>query len=452
MLPQRLYHDDDENNIWDDIVKDMLKKAPPLSPASRRRRRFSSLDIRAPRRVGGDGPPTPSYFSARQQGPSQRAAEHQRDRGGDDDSRQDLRSAMPPPPPRPISASPPVVDLRQDAAGQGGAVSDVSRGAGAGNGWFDASSGMRGRTSSDAGESDAGYYSSTDQPDVPSRDNKNANAVRRSRGPPSRSLVVRSTEELPQELAAKERAAPAAGRRHLLRGSGSWSSGVGVGPGAGDGRSRSPTGFMRGGAGGGGSVGSPTSSMSMHEVISASMEAVAGVAAINSAPPTEENRAIRRRTLSRRLSRGIGRAAVSSLLQETSAIGEEAATAAAAEAAAEATAMGASPAAARAAAEAAIEEKILEEREAAVEARSTGLVRRSTVGGWMEERGTGVAARVGEEERSPRLYLRETGRRMTSFTPQVRTKRARFLFRGRHDPGFKFIFDSGGLHGDNMFF
>lgn len=287
-----------------------------------------------------------------------------------------------------------------------------------------ASDAMRSRAPSDAGASDAGYYSSSDQP---------AEA-----GP---SMVARSVDASPRELAAKARAAaigrscfrtrgavdtqqalqPApsstAGRRHLLhRAPGSWSSGGGRGNGTGSTRSRSPTGFMRGG---GGSVGSPTSSLSVHDVLTASMEAVAGVAAINAARPTEENRAIRRRSMSRRLSRGIGRSA-SSHLPSTASIGGDSAATAAEAAAADALALGASPAAARAAAEAALEGKVLDEGEAADERQPTAVDRRHTVKGWMGEGESDVASREGMRPRLSPKSGEESSRRLASSEHQVR--------------------------------
>lgn len=269
------------------------------------------------------------------------------------------------------------------------------------------------------------------------------------------SLVARSVDASPRELAAKERAAAAGAapavpefrirpgaapgaqeslpvststvaRRHSLRrGPGSWSSGAGgLGGGVGDGRSRSPTGFIRGG----GSVGSPTSSRSVHDMLSASMQAVAGVAAINTGRPTEENRAIRRRSMSRRLSRGISRSASLQLpLTETTAEGEcvsPAAAAAAEEAASESLAMGASPAAARAAAEAAAQDKMMEENKESGEREVAKGSRRQTVGGWMADDGgsVGGSGRQGEILRLSPTAGGNTKRRVTSFVSEVRER------------------------------
>lgn len=176
-----------------------------------------------------------------------------------------------------------------------------------------------------------------------------------------------------------------AGRRHLMRAPGSWSSGVGGGSGTGGGRARSPTGFMRGGGGGSvGSVGSPSSTMG--EAIAAAI----GAAAMTSAPPTQENRNLRRQSISRRLSRGAGRLTPSTgrrldIASATDMVQAAPAPATGKAEGASAGAVRASPTTARAAAQAAAEDEILE----AADVRVGRLARRNSAGAGRQGRGGG---------------------------------------------------------------
>lgn len=166
---------------------------------------------------------------------------------------------------------------------------------------------------------------------------------------------------LDAETDAAESSAPvvaAAGRRHLLRSPGSWAGGGGAG-----GRRQSAAGF-RGGAIGGssgalGSLGSPSSSSNMiatQEVIGNLTNHMASLKW--NAQSTAENRENRRQSISRRIQRGAsvgaGRAGALAAGGDGRDPDGGLATAASAESeAAEAVALGASPAAAMAAAEAA---------------------------------------------------------------------------------------------------
>lgn len=157
------------------------------------------------------------------------------------------------------------------------------------------------------------------------------------------------------------------GRKRLLRGTASWSSGIGVGAGesarsprgSGTGASLGFSGGSGGGSGGGG--GGASSSMNntfiVQEVLGNLNDSLASMKV--TAQPTEENRASRRMSISRRLSRGVGRLMASEGAGGAGVGVGAGAGADAIAAAAElesAEALGASPAAARAAAAAAAEE------------------------------------------------------------------------------------------------
>ncbi|CAM9685904.1 unnamed protein product, partial [Ectocarpus sp. 4 AP-2014] len=155
-----------------------------------------------------------------------------------------------------------------------------------------------------------------------------------------------------------------AGRRHLLRGPGSWTSGMGSG--SGPGGVRSPR-LSRAGGGGGGSnsLGSPSSSSNLvvtQEALGNLNNNLASLMSAKRQVSTSENRESRKQSISRRLSRGASLGTF-----RATAVATEAAELGAAEEA-EAVALGASPAAARAAAEAAAAETMAVRRRA-LEAR-----------------------------------------------------------------------------------
>ncbi|CAM9327818.1 unnamed protein product, partial [Ectocarpus sp. 13 AM-2016] len=158
-----------------------------------------------------------------------------------------------------------------------------------------------------------------------------------------------------------------AGRRHLLRGPGSWTSGIGSGSGPGGVRSPrlSRAGHGGGGGSGSGSLGSPSSSSNLvvtQEALGNLNNNLASLMSVKRQASTSENRESRRQSISRRLSRGTSLGTF-----RATAVATEAAELGAAEEA-EAVALGASPAAARAAAEAAAAETIAARRRA-LEAR-----------------------------------------------------------------------------------
>ena len=148
------------------------------------------------------------------------------------------------------------------------------------------------------------------------------------------------------------------GRRHLLRGPGSWTSG-----GGGVGGPRSPMLSRSGSTGGSSSLGSPRSSSNLVVTQAALGNLTNNLASmkITSSQPTSGNRESRRQSISRRLSRGASMGAGRVAVRDAPDLGavEEA----------EAVALGASPAAARAAAEAAAASATLAIRRRVVEQR-----------------------------------------------------------------------------------
>ncbi|CAB1120609.1 unnamed protein product [Ectocarpus sp. CCAP 1310/34] len=402
---QMLVLPEGERSAWDDILDDMLLKAPPADPL-----RWSQ------HRLSADG--TPGIV-----GPGGGSAPH-----GARPDEEDALKLMPPPPPAVSSSLPSGASssassalLRPDSLRSVGDDDGVGSGSGRGSMGFEVGSDSDDRrrmswreerrrqpqppppppeaaplslpesfsASFGRGEEDGPVGTTAE-----SRPSWNEQQQQRQDMLAVRSSADESVRERMARLSARRRQsrqataprtgeeplqkAPAdsamddgeggaaanvvatAGRRHLLRGPGSWTSGIGSGSGPGGVRSPrlSRAGHGGGGGGGGGgsnSLGSPSSSSNLvvtQEALGNLNNNLASLMSVKRQASTSENRESRKQSISRRLSRGASLGTF-----RATAVATEAAELGAAEEA-EAVALGASPAAARAAAEAAAAETI----------------------------------------------------------------------------------------------
>ena len=411
----RLVLPEGERSAWDDILAEVLLKAPPANPLRWRRHRLSADEASAPaslRRVETVGP-LPSQKAG---WPYEGDAHHQLTPPAGI-QRQQQQQQQPAVARRSLSSASSASSLLSPAAElPGAAAAGEAAGRGRASSGFEVDSssadersfgggGQRGPDETGGQEGRQGHRSSAEaSPASPPEDSPPSSAgrgegERESAGLESAgsawntdpdALAMRSSadeslrermskigarqqtrhahQQRPQQQPAGSHAegsndtvedggtaslVATAGRRHLLRGPGSWTSGSGGGGGSepGDGAGSSAL-LSRGhSTGGSSSLGSPSSSSNLvvtQAALGNLASSLASLSSVGGQATSSGNRESRRQSISRRLSRGasmgLGRVAPAApgVVTDLGSVEE-----------AEAVALGASPAAARAAADAA---------------------------------------------------------------------------------------------------